>query len=155
MPDTSQARDVQRDINPRTITATGSQSHTLLGGSLTLKGELTGAEDLTIDGQFEGTLNVPDHTVTIGQQGHVKAEVHARQVIIIGSVDGKVTARDKIELRRSGNVVGDLISSSVSIEEGAYFKGSIEILRETGKQEVPRAKAASAAITSTSLTAVG
>ncbi len=127
---------------PETLRASspaGTSNQTVFGSSLVLKGDLTGNEDLLVDGQFEGTLNVPEHCVTIGPQGRVKAEVRARLVVIHGSVEGKVTARDKIDLRRSGNVVGDLVSASVSIEEGAYFKGSIEILRETKeKEETPR-----------------
>lgn len=114
-----------------------ASNQTVFGSSLVVKGDLTGSEDLLVDGQFEGTLNVPDHCVTIGPQGRVKAEVRARLVVIHGSVEGKVSARDKIDLRRSGNVIGDLNSASVSIEEGAYFKGSIEILREA-KEETQR-----------------
>ncbi len=93
-------------------------------------------------GQFEGTINVQDHCLTVGPEGQVKSEIHARQVVVHGSVNGKVSAREKIDIRKTGNVVGDLVSAGVAIEEGAYFKGSIEILRE-GK-EAPRAHAAKA-----------
>src|SRR5579863_7480855 len=115
-----------------------SSSHsTVLGGTLVLKGELSGKEDLLIEGQFDGSVDVPDHTLTVGAQGHVKADIRARQVIVHGSVEGKVTAKDKVDLRKTGNVIGDLVSASVSIEDGAYFKGSIEIVRE-GAAERPR-----------------
>ncbi len=114
---------------PASVSASPNQS-TVLGGSLVLKGELSGKEDLLIEGQFEGSLDVPEHCVTVGAQGRLKADVRARQVVVHGSVEGKVTARDKIDLRKSGNVIGDLVSASVSIEDGAYFKGSIEIVRE-------------------------
>ncbi|HEV2177303.1 MAG TPA: polymer-forming cytoskeletal protein [Terriglobia bacterium] len=130
--------------NAQRTTPISTGQQTVLGRSVVLKGELSGNEDLLIEGQFEGTINVKDHTLTVGPQGQVKSEIHARQVVIHGSVDGKVSARDKIEIRKTGNVVGDLVSAGVAIEDGAYFKGSIEILRE-GKQEAPRAAAAAAA----------
>lgn len=116
----------------------------VIGRSIVLKGELSANEDLLIEGQFEGTVNLQDHCLTVGSNGKVKAEIHARQVVILGSVNGNVNAREKIEVRRSGNVVGDLTAASVSIEEGAYFKGSIDILRE-GKGEDSRAVAAASA----------
>ena len=103
---------------------------TLLGSSVVLKGELSGDEDLTIEGQFDGTINLKDNCLTIGQHGQVKADINARQVIISGKLSGKVNARDKVEIHKTGNVVGDLTTMGVAIEEGAYFKGSIEILRE-------------------------
>lgn len=120
-----------------------SANQTILGRSVVLRGDLSGNEDVVIEGQFEGSLDVQDHSVTVGPQGQVKSEIHARQVTVHGSVNGKISARDKIEIFKTGNVVGDLITSGVVIEDGAYFKGSIEIVRD-GKQEVPRARAASA-----------
>ena len=115
----------------------------IIGRSLILKGELSANEDLLIEGQFEGTVNLQDHCLTVGANGKVKAEINARQVIILGSVNGNVNAREKIEVRRTGNVVGDLTSASVSIEEGAYFKGSIDILRADVREERPTVTAAS------------
>ncbi len=110
--------------------AVSSTRQTLLGSSMVLKGELSGEEDLTIEGQFEGSLNLKDSCLTIGSHGQVKADITARQVIVSGKLSGKINARDKIEIRKTGNVVGDLVAMGVAIEEGAYFKGSIEILRE-------------------------
>ncbi|HEX5413124.1 MAG TPA: polymer-forming cytoskeletal protein [Terriglobia bacterium] len=106
-----------------------------IGRSIVVKGELSANEDLVIDGQFEGTVNLQDHCLTVGANGKVKAEILARQVVIYGVVNGNVSAREKVEVRRTGNVTGDLKSASVSIEEGAYFKGSIDILRETKPEE--------------------
>ena len=114
-----------------------SQGASILGRSMVLKGELTGKEDLTVEGQFEGTIDVADNTLTVGPQGQVKSEVRARHVIVHGSVSGKIAAREKIDIRRTGNVTGDLVAAGVAIEDGAYFKGSIEILRE-GKNEAPQ-----------------
>jgi|SRR5690348_2020857 cytoskeletal protein CcmA (bactofilin family) len=106
-----------------------------IGRSIVVKGELSANEDLVIDGQFEGTVNLQDHCLTVGANGKVKAEILARQVVIYGVVNGNVSAREKVEVRRTGNVTGDLRSASVSIEEGAYFKGSIDILREAKPEE--------------------
>lgn len=115
------------------VAGRAGQDHTYLGGSVVLKGELTADEDLTIEGQLEGSVNLQGHCVTVGQHGQVKADITARQVAISGKLNGKVNAQEKIEIRRTGNVVGDLISAGVAIEEGAYFKGSIEILRDEDK----------------------
>lgn len=133
-------------LKPSTFSS-NNQHQTLLGGSMTLKGELTGNEDLTIEGQFDGTINLKDYCVTIGQNGQVKADVTARQVVVSGKLDGKINAREKIEIHRTGSVVGDLISAGVAIEEGAYFKGSIEILRDEEKKAIPRAAASGVSYT--------
>lgn len=105
---------------------------TFLGRSVMAQGQLTSGEDLLIEGQFDGTINLEDHCLTVGTEGRVKAEVHARQVVIQGALTGNVAAREKIEIRRTGHVVGDLVAGSVAIEEGAYFKGSIDITRDSG-----------------------
>lgn len=115
-------------------TGASAQVQAIIGRSIVLKGEMSANEDLLIEGQFEGTVNLQDHCLTIGSNGKVKAEIQARQVVILGSVNGNISAREKIEVRRSGNVTGDLTSASIAIEEGAYFKGSIDILRD-GRQE--------------------
>lgn len=128
--ETAMPESIRRDSN---VTPSG-QVQAIIGRSIVLKGEMSANEDLLIEGQFEGTVNLQDHCLTIGANGKVKAEIQARQVIILGSVNGNVNARDKIEVRKTGNVTGDLTSASIAIEEGAYFKGSIDILRE-GRQE--------------------
>ena len=114
----------------RSGSAAIAQSQTLLGRSMAMRGDLSGKEDLLIEGQFEGTISLQEHCLTVGPNGQVKAEIHACQVIIQGSVNGNITAREKIEIRKSGNVVGDLVAAAIAIEDGAYFKGSIDILRE-------------------------
>jgi len=110
-------------------TSTGTRQ-TVLGQTVVLKGELSADEDLLIEGQFEGSISLEQHCVTVGANGQVKAEIRARQAVILGTLTGKVTAREKVEIRRSGHLVGDLSTGAVAIEEGAFFKGSIEILRE-------------------------
>jgi cytoskeletal protein CcmA (bactofilin family) len=120
---------------------TPSPQQTFLGRTAVVRGQLSGDEDLLVEGQFEGAITLAEHCLTVGADGQVKAEIHARQVIILGTVTGNVSAREKIEIRRSGHVVGDLLAGAIAIEEGAYFKGSIDILRE----EVPEASRAVAA----------
>lgn len=118
---------------------------TFLGRSVAVRGQFSGNENLLIEGQVEGTITLEDNTVTVGTNGQVKAEVHARQVIVLGAVTGNISAQEKVEIRRSGHVVGDILSGAVAIEEGAYFKGSIEIVRE-GEHEAARSAAASNAL---------
>ena len=110
-------------------------AQTIMGRSVVMRGDLSGGEDLLVEGQLEGTINLEDHCLTVGQNGRVTAEIHARQVVIQGSVQGNVTASEKIDIRKSGHVIGDLVSTGISIEEGAYFKGSIDILREDAPKD--------------------
>jgi cytoskeletal protein CcmA (bactofilin family) len=121
--------------------ATSNNHASCLGGSLVLRGELSGKDDLVIEGQIEGPINLEDHSLTIADQGQVKSDINARQVIISGSAVGKISAADRIEIRKTGHVVGDLVAAAIAIEEGAYFKGSIEVVRDKAR-EAPRAVAA-------------
>jgi cytoskeletal protein CcmA (bactofilin family) len=105
-----------------------------LGPTVSLKGDLSGKEDLLVEGQFEGAINLQDRCLTVGLQGQVKAEIQASRVIIHGSVTGNIAARERIEIRKTGRVLGDLVGPGIAIEEGAYFKGSIEILREEAQE---------------------
>jgi cytoskeletal protein CcmA (bactofilin family) len=130
------------DTPLRTPAFKQDQSHqTFLGRSAVVEGELSGKEDLLIEGRLDGNIHLEEYCLTVGAQGQVKAEIHARQVIVHGSVDGNIFASEKIEIRKTGHVVGDLLAASVAIEEGAYFKGSINILRED-PQEVAEARSA-------------
>ncbi len=145
-PLTTKSNDSMREATlsgSSSMTTTTNQNQTYLGRSVVLRGELTGTEDLVIEGQFDGNINVQDNSLTVGPEGHVKAEVRARRVVIHGSLNGNISAREKIEIRKSGHVEGDLLAASIGIEEGAYFKGSIEILREEA-QEGARANSSEA-----------
>jgi cytoskeletal protein CcmA (bactofilin family) len=122
--------------------------HTILGRTVVVQGQLSAGEDLLIDGQFEGNINLDDHCLTVGTEGHVKAEIRAQQIIILGTVTGNLAAREKIEIRRTGHVVGDLVAATVAIEEGAYFKGSIDIARGDGSEAAPNVAPPSALKTS-------
>lgn len=134
------------DATPRLSNPPPSnQSQTLLGRSMVTRGELSGNEDMLIEGQFEGNIKLQDHCVTVGPHGRVKAEIQARQIVILGSVEGNISAREKIEIRKSGHVVGDLVAAGIAIEDGAYFKGSIDILRKE-TQEAPRTLSVPAAL---------
>jgi cytoskeletal protein CcmA (bactofilin family) len=140
---------VENPMNPTTTlrqptpTPSGSQQ-TILGRTIVLRGQLSGNGDLLIEGQFDGNISLEDHCLTVGPDGQVKAEIHARQVVVMGSITGNITARDKVEIRRTGRVLGDLRAAGIAIEDGAYFKGSIEIVRDD-VQEVPKPVLASSA----------
>jgi cytoskeletal protein CcmA (bactofilin family) len=138
--ETFQPEEPSSDTPQRTPTS-GSRVQTVLGQEVFVKGDLSGKEDLLIEGQCEGTLNFHDHCLTVGPEGQVKCEIHARQVVVHGAVNGRISAKDRVEIRKTGRVVGDIISAGVAIEDGAYFKGSIEIVRE-GKPEATRAASA-------------
>src|ERR1051325_10508122 len=101
------------------------RNHTVLGGSIAWRGDLSGNEDVVIEGQFEGNIDVQNRCVTIGPEARVKAGIQGGQVIVFGRVEGKLAAKGKIDLRKTASVVGDLSSAALAIEEGAYFKGSI------------------------------
>jgi cytoskeletal protein CcmA (bactofilin family) len=101
-----------------------------IGKSVVIKGELNGSEDLTIEGQVEGTIQLRDHVLTIGPNGKIKAQVFAKAVIILGEVTGNVTASEKVDIRDNGSVDGDIISPRVAIAEGAHFRGSVDMQRK-------------------------
>jgi cytoskeletal protein CcmA (bactofilin family) len=96
---------------------------------LHIKGEISGNEDLHIDGSVEGLVQLEDRKLTVGASAKLTADVVAREVVVYGSVKGNLRARDRIEIKKDGSVVGDLTTARIMIEDGAYFKGSIEIDR--------------------------
>lgn len=103
-----------------------------IGKSVVIKGELSGSEDLTIEGQVEGKIELRQNVLTIGPNGKIKAQVFAKAVIVLGEVTGNVTASEKVDIRDNGSVDGDLVSPRVAIAEGAHFRGSIDMQRGTG-----------------------
>jgi cytoskeletal protein CcmA (bactofilin family) len=115
-----------------------------IGKSVVIKGELNGSEDLTIEGQVEGTIQLRDHILTIGPNGKIKAQIFAKAVIVLGSVTGNVTASEKVDIRDNGSVDGDIISPRVAIAEGAHFRGSVDMQRKAGATDAPKAAAAEA-----------
>ena len=103
-----------------------------IGKSVVIKGELNGSEDLTIEGHVEGKIELKDHVLTIGPNGKIKAAVFAKAVIVLGEVNGNVTASEKVDIRDGGSVDGDIISPRVAIAEGAHFRGSVDMQRKGG-----------------------
>ena len=101
-----------------------------IGKSVVIKGELNGSEDLTIEGQVEGKIELKDHVLTIGPNGKIKAQVFAKAVIVLGEVNGNVTATEKVDIRDGGSVDGDIVSPRVAIAEGAHFRGSVDMQRK-------------------------
>src|SRR5687767_474552 len=106
-----------------------------IGKSVVIKGELNGSEDLTIEGQVEGKIELKEHALTIGPNGKIKAQVFAKSVIVLGEVNGNVTASEKVDIRDGGSVDGDIISPRVAIAEGAHFRGSVDMQRKGGQQQ--------------------
>lgn len=128
--------------NPSSAADRSSTSQAQVGKSLHLKGEITGSEDLYIDGEVEGTVELKDNNLTVGPNGNVHADVQARSITVLGHLRGNVRAGDKVEIRKTGSLEGDLATARIIIEDGAVFRGSIDIL-QPGRAE-PERKAATA-----------
>jgi cytoskeletal protein CcmA (bactofilin family) len=118
-------------MRPLVTSPAGSTAR--LGASLHVKGEISGNEDLHVDGSVEGLIQLEDRKLTVGASAKVTADVVAREVVVYGSVKGNLRARDRIEIKKDGSVVGDLTTARIMIEDGAYFKGSIEIDRNASE----------------------
>ena len=114
-----------------------------IGKSVVIKGELNGSEDLTIEGQVEGTIQLREHVLTIGPNGRIKAQVFAKSVIVLGQVSGNVTASEKVDIRDNGSVDGDIVSPRVAIAEGAHFRGSVDMQRKGAPAQPQKQAAAS------------
>jgi cytoskeletal protein CcmA (bactofilin family) len=112
---------------------------TLIGTSIVIKGELSCGEDLYIDGQVEGTIDPKGNRLTIRPHGRVKANVIACAVVVQGKLEGNIQASDRVDLKQSAVVTGDIATRRISIDEGAYFKGGVNIQKEPAKKELLRA----------------
>jgi cytoskeletal protein CcmA (bactofilin family) len=110
-------------------TAPAAPSQACLGSTITVKGEISGEEDFQIDGKVEGPVSLGDHRLTIGLGARLNSEISAREVVVHGTAVGNIRGRDRVEIKKNGEVIGDITASRLSIEDGAYFKGSIEIER--------------------------
>ena len=106
-----------------------------IGRSLVIKGEVSGSEPLYIDGRVEGSINLTGNRVTIGRNGVVSANVTAREIVIIGKVRGNLNASDRVDIRNEGSLTGDVIAQRISIEDGAFFKGGIDIQKPGSQQQ--------------------
>jgi cytoskeletal protein CcmA (bactofilin family) len=132
------------------VKATSPMDQANIGRSLVIKGEVSGAESLFIDGRVEGTINFPENRVTIGRNGNVAANIVAKEVVIMGKVQGNVECSDRLDIRNEGLLSGDVITHRISVEEGAILKGGVEVRHSekkeqtTQNQQQNQAKAATA-----------
>jgi cytoskeletal protein CcmA (bactofilin family) len=106
-----------------------------IGRSLVIKGEVTGSESLFIDGRIEGTINFADHRVTVGRNGHVAASINAKEVVIMGKVNGNVNCTDRVDIRAEGSLTGDVTTHRISVEDGAVLTGSVQVRAAEHKNE--------------------
>jgi cytoskeletal protein CcmA (bactofilin family) len=122
-----------RSFEPQSNIGGGSAT---IGKAVMIKGQIFSREDLIIDGEIEGTVELQEHRLTIGPNGKVHATIKARDIVVLGTIQGNVEASDKIEIRKDARLVGDIKTARIAIEDGAYFKGSIDIVKaETGRSE--------------------
>jgi cytoskeletal protein CcmA (bactofilin family) len=136
--------------------ATSPMDQAHIGRTLVIKGEVEGAESIFIDGRIEGTVHFPGHRVTIGRNGNVAANIIAKEVVIMGKVQGNVDCADRLDIRSEGLLTGDVVTLRISVEEGAILKGGVEVrnsekkdqkaqAQEPAKPEAPKTMAMAAA----------
>ena len=125
--DATAAIHVLKEIPPLAVPA---QSGSRVGPSLRIKGEISGAENLTVDGSIDGLIKMEGGKLTVGADAKISADILAAEIVVYGEVKGNLCARDRIEVKKDGSVLGELTTSRIMIEDGAYFKGSIEIDRK-------------------------
>ena len=126
--------------NPvKTVTAPVDQA--TIGRTLVIKGEISGSEALYIDGRVEGKISMPESRVTIGRNGKVDASINAREVVVMGKVNGNIECGDRVDIRSEGSVNGDISTVRISVEDGAALKGGITVHAGDGKQQAKSADA--------------
>jgi cytoskeletal protein CcmA (bactofilin family) len=118
----------------RSTRASGTGEHAILGRSIAIRGDVTGEEDLTIQGRVEGSVTLREHSVTVGPDGEIRASIVARVITVEGQVEGNLSADEQVFLRRSARVRGDIVSPRVALEDGARFLGSVD-MGETSTQD--------------------
>jgi cytoskeletal protein CcmA (bactofilin family) len=121
-----------------------------IGKSLVVKGEVTGSESLYIDGKVEGAINLPGNRVTVGRNGQVSANISAREVVVLGKVKGNINASDRVDIRSEGALTGDVVAQRISIEDGAFFKGGIDIRKPGQDKPTPETRPVNSAISANS-----
>src|SRR5256714_3225477 len=155
-PTSSAVSDAPTVSRPVTSTTTTTADQATIGKSLVIKGEVTGSESLYIDGRVEGSINLSGNRVTVGRNGVVSANINAREIVVLGKVRGNLTASDRVDIRSDGSLTGDVVAARISIEDGAFFKGGIDI-RKGGQPQQPQQKpnGEEKAVTTSETAAVG
>jgi cytoskeletal protein CcmA (bactofilin family) len=139
---------------PATAATTTTADQATIGKSLVIKGEVTGSESLYIDGRVEGSISLAGNRVTIGRNGVVAANINAREIVVLGKVRGNLTASDRVDIRSDGSLTGDVVAARISIEDGAFFKGGIDI-RKGGQPTQQKANGEDKSVPAPEPTAVG
>jgi cytoskeletal protein CcmA (bactofilin family) len=121
----------------RSVAPATTAEQATIGKGLYIKGEITGSESLFIDGKVEGSINLPGNRVTVGRNGQVAANVTAREIVVLGKIRGNVSASDRVDIRAEGALTGDVAAARISIEDGAFFKGGIDIRKPEAKTGAP------------------
>lgn len=124
-------------LPPPRMSASDSRVEARIGKSVTIKGTIMGQEDLYLDGEIEGMVELPENRFVIGKSGKVQANIKAKEVDVLGTVHGDIVAGERITIRKDATLVGNLKSSTISIEDGAFFKGSIDIVRPAPVKAAP------------------
>ena len=137
---------------PRPVAASTADQATI-GKSLVIKGEVTGSESLYIDGRVEGSINLAGNRVTVGRNGVVAANINAREIVVLGKVRGNLTASDRVDIRSDGSLTGDVVAARISIEDGAFFKGGIDIRKAGQAGQKPNGEEKSASVSSEAVAA--
>jgi cytoskeletal protein CcmA (bactofilin family) len=109
-----------------------------IGKSIIINGELSGSEDLTIEGKVDGKIELRDHVLTVGANGRIKAQVSAKSIVVFGQVTGNLTATEKVDIKENGSVEGDIVSPRVAIADGSHFRGSIDMQKKEPSSSVER-----------------
>ncbi len=131
-------------VRPAAAPAGPAGDQATIGKGLMIKGEISGSESLFIDGKVEGAINLPGNRVTVGRNGQVAANISAREIVVLGKIRGNVAATDRVNIRSEGALTGDVSAARISIEDGAFFKGGIDIRKPEAKQAAAQASAAAA-----------
>src|ERR1035441_9756020 len=139
---------------PRPAVTPTTSDQATIGKSLVIKGEVTGSESLYIDGRVEGSINLSGNRVTVGRNGVVAANINAREIVVLGKVRGNLTASDRVDIRSDGSLTGDVIAARTSIEDGAFFKGGIDI-RKGGQPQQQKANGEDKTVPAAEPAAVG
>ena len=103
-----------------------------IGKSIIINGELSGSEDMTIEGRVDGKIDLKDYVLTVGANGRIKAQVTAKSIVVFGQVTGNLTATEKVDIKEKGSVEGDIVAPRVAIADGSHFKGSVDMQRKEG-----------------------